>query len=403
MTSRIVQRLQQHNRTHGLPTRVWGRHAHEAVRQALEYQKIPFPSRTPACEACCEIFTEPLETQTQFDAEVTEDIHGFIKNNKQIPDCRHTILRAVAGRIENWHGHHILYPADQPLYNYSSTFAPLHLMFANEPFQKPPVAHFESVFCFFSDINPLNYCHFFVDWISRVHAVRQIPTPVKVLVFPEITQHTFHSSFFTRLQAWGFRVFFLKQGESLKADNIYLVTYKSDKVSGHPAFNCHRDTLAFLRDFWPETDHTKPPTRDILWISRPQRRRLLDESAVIERLQKRYSLTCVDLSKISPPQQAELVSDHRAMMGVHGAGFANLCFLPPSSKILEIFCKNNGTPAFQLMATAMGHGAYAYVGRRVDRSHPNYPDIHVDPDRLVSFIDSVMNNSAPLAAPSIAP
>lgn len=401
MTSEIIQRLQQHNRIHGLPTQVWGHHVHSAVRHALEHQKITIPSPPPACEVCCELLTEPLGTQTLFDAEIAENTPNFIKNKRQLPERRHTVFKAVAGRIENWHGHHILYQADQPLYEHSSALAPLRLMFVRETLSRPPVAHLKSVFCFFNGTNPRNYCHFFVDWISRVHAIRQIPASVDTLVFPEFTQLAFHSSFFTRLQAWGFHIFFLKPGDSLEADNLYFVTYGSGKITGHPAFNCHRDTLSFLRDFWSAPHPPKTPTRDILWISRPQSRRLLEERAVMERLQKRYSLTCVDFSDIPPPQQAEWASTHRAMVGVHGAGFTNLCFLPPSSKVLEIFCKNNGTPAFQLMATAMGHGAYAYVGQRVEQSHPNYPDIHVDPDRLVSFIDSVMNSSAPLAAPSI--
>ncbi len=389
MNSKIIHLLRQHNITNGLSTKLFGSHAHVAVCEALEHQKVQIPVSADEPKVIFDFISDPLEIKPTFAAEIPADTRPFIKKGAILYQGRNAVLKVVNGRIENWHGHHVLHQAGLPLYEYSSVFAPLRLIFTAEVQSSPPVAHFSSVFSFCNDISPHNYCHFFVDWMCRAYALHKIPTSVDALVFPEFTQLAFHSSFFTRLEDLGFRLFFLKQGESLDAENIYFTTYGSAQVTGHPAFNCHRETLSFLRDFWPATD-ARQPMRDILWVSRPQSRRLLEESALIERLQKRYTLTCVDFSNMPPPQQAELAGAHRAMMGVHGAGFTNACFLPPSSKVLEIFCRDNGTPAFQLMAVAMGHSAYAYIGQRVERAHSNYPDIRVDLDRLVSFIDSVM-------------
>jgi capsular polysaccharide biosynthesis protein len=65
------------------------------------------------------------------------------------------------------------------------------------------------------------------------------------------------------------------------------------------------------------------------------------------------------LERMSPQEQIETLYDAEAVVGVHGAGLANMLFSPEGLKVAEIFPTYYVIPHYYYLSMSLGH-EYAY-------------------------------------------
>jgi len=102
------------------------------------------------------------------------------------------------------------------------------------------------------------------------------------------------------------------------------------------------------------------PTRNI-YITRASAkyRKLSNESEIIEILEK-HNYEIIDLDKISVAEQITTFGQAKKIIGIHGAGLANLFFASPKTKLLEIFPYGYYDSSYRLQALTLGLN-YSYL------------------------------------------
>ena len=120
-----------------------------------------------------------------------------------------------------------------------------------------------------------------------------------------------------------------------------------------------------------------------MFISRgdADRRRLTNHDAVRDRLQSQ-GFREYELTKLSFPEQVALFVGVEEIVGVHGAGLANMAFATDCT-VTEI-TGDAFKPTYYLMATILGHDYQLVSGDSVDNLDisPLHQDIAVDPNVL---------------------
>ncbi|HLP78489.1 MAG TPA: glycosyltransferase family 61 protein [Candidatus Paceibacterota bacterium] len=144
-----------------------------------------------------------------------------------------------------------------------------------------------------------------------------------------------------------------------KSPHLQADTLIASSVPVHAGQPC-RWVLDFLRNtFLPMAEGiAAAPQRIYISRAKAKHRRLSNEAEVIRRLE-RIGFRPVHLEELSLPEQIALFRNAEAIVGVHGAGFVNLAFCSPGTKVLEIF-----TPGLkpQMYAHLSGQLGLSYVG-----------------------------------------
>ena len=117
----------------------------------------------------------------------------------------------------------------------------------------------------------------------------------------------------------------------IEADTLYVASYV--RLEEHqPKWTCD-----FLHNSLIKKDATTRNKR--IYISRKDalvNRRIYNEDELIDVL-KSYDFEVVLLAKMSVAEQAKLFNEAEIVVGAHGAGFSNLVFCQPGTKVLEFF------------------------------------------------------------------
>ena len=116
-----------------------------------------------------------------------------------------------------------------------------------------------------------------------------------------------------------------------------------------------------------------------IYISRANsyRRRLVNENEIMETLQK-YDYEIVDLDKISVAEQIKIFGEAKRIIGIHGAGLANIFFAPPECKFFEIYPYEYYDPAFRIQAVALGMDYNYIIGEKFGEGDPQKRDMLLD-------------------------
>ncbi|MBC8095040.1 MAG: glycosyltransferase family 61 protein [Akkermansiaceae bacterium] len=129
------------------------------------------------------------------------------------------------------------------------------------------------------------------------------------------------------------RTISLNEFPHVRADR--LVAPSMPGMTGEP----DRWVLEFLRDsFLSLGNDASKATPERFYVSRAdaRHRRLVNEEQVVEHLSA-LGFRPVWLERMSFAEQIALFRNAEAIIGVHGAGLANLVFCNPGTKVLEIF------------------------------------------------------------------
>lgn len=127
-----------------------------------------------------------------------------------------------------------------------------------------------------------------------------------------------------------------------------------------------------------------------LYIARgdAQRRRIVNEAALIECLEKR-GFTSVTPGGLSVREQAALFASAAIVAGPHGAGLANTAFMAPGGAVVELTHTGRVVGTYHELASAAGLNYAAVIGdMQGDPSQPILADFAVDIAAVDAAIDA---------------
>jgi capsular polysaccharide biosynthesis protein len=146
-----------------------------------------------------------------------------------------------------------------------------------------------------------------------------------------------------------------------------------------------RRSCDFLRrHFGPPQDKSNAKRR--LYISRKSSiyRRVIDEEKLAATLQE-YGFETLSLEDMTVAQQALAFSEAEAVVGPHGAGFANLVFCERGAKVIEIFSPQYVSPCSWTLASQVGLPYFYVLGmgmRPPENVNPNSSDADISIDYI---------------------
>lgn len=216
-----------------------------------------------------------------------------------------------------------------------------------------------------------NVCHLWFDKIPRIMELKSLAPELGSFLLLSQNNYTAELSNMLGVNFIGL--------ESIPGNRICLtvprlyISSSSTFSFKHPGNFCYPFFQTSAARF--RSSSSSPGKR--LFISRQlaTKRRVQNENEVTERLASMGFIT-VDLEKLSVTEQISLFRSSEFVVGVHGAGLANIIFCPPRSKVLEIFPPRYGTWAYWLASSALDLEYEAFVA---DDIEPNPEPLRYDP------------------------
>jgi hypothetical protein len=245
-----------------------------------------------------------------------------------------------------------------------------------------------------------NYAHWLLDWLPRLHIYRSLDFGSIDHVLVNSVSQPYERDHLARLGVSPEQVVEAVASPLIEPD--VLLIRSANLLVFHPAFFGADWALSFLRrSLLPsETPSTK---KRRLFISRSDAagRHLEREDEVFEAL-RAFGVERLRLSELSAEDQACAFRDAELVVGVHGAGLANLVFCSPATAVLEIFSPLYGTTTFFDIAQARGL-RYACLQGDDDLSVPpellgsvsRYGDhsVCIEPERVRSAVAELLQSA----------
>jgi capsular polysaccharide biosynthesis protein len=149
----------------------------------------------------------------------------------------------------------------------------------------------------------------------------------------------------------------------------------------HPAHKAAFWALDFLRARigFAALATSRPGPRK-LYVSRADAggRRVLNEDAMM-RLLAPLGYELATLSGRSLADQVALFAGATHIVGLHGAGLANIVFAPAGGRLLELFPASYGMPSYYVLAAGQGLGYATYIAHDVRAgSRTQVDDVVID-------------------------
>lgn len=124
------------------------------------------------------------------------------------------------------------------------------------------------------------------------------------------------------------------------------------------------------------------PSGRVLWLDRSKQhmRRVAWEQDLVAALPE---VEPVRVDELTPAETARVFGEARAVLGFHGAAFANMVFCPPGTRVTEIFVQPN-YPWYARLAQSCGHDHASLLVRDA-------------PDSLAALLPVLRKRLAPVA------
>jgi Glycosyltransferase 61 len=213
-----------------------------------------------------------------------------------------------------------------------------------------------------------NYYHWMIELLPRLQLLDEHPELIDLpLIVPAEAPGFLRETL--RLSGYLNQVQFIQRGVQ-RFDSLYIPSLLSPPSHPSPkAVSWLREKLAAWRFPGAPTKHRR------IYISRRDAptRYATNEDEVVEML-ARFGFVAVKLSDYTVIQQIRLFSEAHIIVGLHGAGLANLAFCFPGTYVLELFLTGWFTNAFYhisliqklrygyLVCPKDGDGQYVPVG-----------------------------------------
>lgn len=143
-----------------------------------------------------------------------------------------------------------------------------------------------------------------------------------------------------------------------------------------------------------------PPTskRSRVYISRAGRRRVINESALIELLQT-YGIETIEDKPRTVAEQIAIYKNAEFIMGPHGASFVNILWCQPGTHLFELFAPTYYPDFYRNMAEQLGlqYSAYFHGPAGTDNWAKGLEDdIYVSVNELEQCLRKAFANTLPL-------
>jgi capsular polysaccharide biosynthesis protein len=232
------------------------------------------------------------------------------------------------------------------------------------------------------DIWPANYCHWLLDWLPRLAALRRVADAASVRIAVGTLEQPYQRETLRLCGIDDARVVELAPWQAVRARAVLATS--DIPAPPHPAFKGAAWALRFLRThLGADAVRAQPYAAGEgarLFVSRgdAQGRRILNEPDLLALLAAR-GYRAVTLAKMTVREQAKLFASASHIVAAHGAGLANLAFATRGATVLELFPSTYGTPAYRLLAARAGLTYASYVTDRIaSGSRTQLDDMEID-------------------------
>lgn len=134
----------------------------------------------------------------------------------------------------------------------------------------------------------------------------------------------------------------------------------------------------------------KSPSRRILISRLGAGRRRLENEEEVWRVLENFGFERILMEDLSFERQVELMKETSIIVGLHGAGLANMIFAPVGAHVLEISDRAFPAPDHYALASSLDHHYWlAYGSTPAGRRDPGYHNIVVDPAEIKDIISRI--------------
>ncbi|MBO0939345.1 glycosyltransferase family 61 protein [Fibrella sp. HMF5335] len=167
--------------------------------------------------------------------------------------------------------------------------------------------------------------------------------------------------------------------------------------TGHWFYPNKADIDALRRQIMPKLP-APVGKRNRVYISRVGRRRVINESALIELLRS-YDIEIIEDKPRTVAEQIAIYQNAEFIIGPHGASFVNIIWCQPGTHLFELFAPTYYPDFYRNMAEQLGlqYSAYFYGPAGTgDWAKGLEDDIYVSVDELEQCLRKVFVNTLPL-------
>lgn len=388
----LLGALLEHNGRLGASTAIWGEGAATAAEQAVAAVAgaLPRCQREPTATALR--LDTPLDLAYAVGCDTPERLHfpaqGGLPSLETTPLTLEVALLKEAV-VREWQGYHLLEHQGAIVADGSSAYWPLAGgVLSGAGVLAPALPRrreaLPEAFLLCDDLDTTNFCHFICDLLPKIALACECRQRIPLVIEPPSAP--FQRELLALVnERCGHPLVPLEPGLELAVERLF---YLRRAGHTHPLLRCSGLAMGWVRQLLDVRPQPAPPG-SMLYVRR-QRRRVLNEEALIGALQRQSPrLQVVDtLDSLTVREQAELVGRHALLLGPHGAAFTHLLFASGApQRAVELMAEGNGTLSFALISSRLGIDHRIHVADALASPNgPNYPDLRVDPERVLALV-----------------
>lgn len=244
----------------------------------------------------------------------------------------------------------------------------------------------------FVDRSYPNYWHWLCESLPRLFLARRAGVTAPLILPRRIGEVGFAMRV---LEVMGEEPLFTGRKIGFFVKKLYVPEHPSHREFSLPSHN-HEVINDFAEFIKERVGIPDGPMRKI-YVSRARaaRRRIIGEEAVIDLL-RRHGYEDIYLEELDFKEQVRTLAKTSHLVSLHGAGLANMMFMPPGGRVMEILHPRNTSLIFRDLALAKKADYYALLGEQVvepGKSDLN-SDVKVEVSSFSSELDAFDKNDA---------
>lgn len=258
---------------------------------------------------------------------------------------------------------------------------------------RQPLRHVSKLFLIHDQFSPANYCHWMLDWLPRLLAIREAVQDTGDFHIAMFKMRGFHYECFDLLGIPREKIIELPEGNDFAATSIscdsFLGTSLTNSAWRHALHAGSPWQAKLVRKHLANSNTSDLPRRFIL-DRRDMRKLVLEDDS--KKLLEKLEFARIYAEDLSLSDQIRLFSNADCIIAAHGAGLTNTVFCSPEAKVLEIFPPGYSTRAYWLVANAVGLNYSCFVAERAsgpERAHPRHYDCAVPQGLLLEWLTTI--------------
>lgn len=226
-----------------------------------------------------------------------------------------------------------------------------------------------------------NYFHWILECLPRLFALQAQGIKAPILIPEHIYGAPYIQESLADLQM---EVISFNFRETVKVATLFVASHDAPC-----AFDPTYLKSVILKFKELDSPQTKKATRKI-YVSRKEagKRKVENESELIPIVQD-YGFEILQMEKLSFRDQRDLMRETKILMSIHGAGLANLIFMPQDAKVIELHPNTERyNSCFYHLAAAINLDYY-YSFEKADHPNPQEANITVDLEKLENLLKTL--------------